>query len=82
MRVAFLSGAFPLHASGQMELMAANAVASAHSVQKPVDLLLTAQWPNGVTMFLQGGVPPSVGQDLDKTGSSAVAMVAKRITPR
>lgn len=82
LRVAFLSGAFPLHAAGQMELMAANAVVAAHHVQKPVDLLLTAQWPSGVTMFLQGGVPPTLSQDLNKVGSSAVAMVAKRLTPR
>ena len=43
LRVAYLSGHFPLNATGQMEMMAANALVQAHSVQKPIDVLLTAQ---------------------------------------
>lgn len=83
LRVAFLSGHFPLQALGTLETMQSKALAGLHDVNNPVDILLTAQWPSAVCSMLQGIAPPDVrGQPLRQVGTSAASAVAKALCPR
>ena len=83
LRVAFMSGHFPLQALGQLETMQSKQLIGMHDPNNPVDILLTAQWPSAVCSMLQGAAPPDVrGQPLRQVGTSAAAAVAKALRPR
>jgi diadenosine tetraphosphate (Ap4A) HIT family hydrolase len=83
LRVAFMSGHFPLQAMGALETMQAKALTGLHDANNPVDILLTAQWPSAVCSMLQGAAPPDVrGQPLRQVGTSAASSVAKVLCPR
>ena len=83
LRIAFMSGHFPLQALGTLETMQSKSLTGMHDASNPVDILLTAQWPAAVCSMLQGSAPPDVrGQPIRQVGTSAASVVAKSLTPR
>jgi hypothetical protein len=72
-----MSGAFPFAAAGSLELMQANKLVGLHALDRPVDVLVTVQWPSSVHTQLHGAPAPDLPEG-SKVGTSAVSMVRAR----